>query len=244
MVRFLANSDLHYSEDPREEKAHQIGEMLTLLRNQPVGQKIKSVLLVGDLTDRGISYDRSLGGCCVTREHQDQLKYLQDRCIKPMEMYTTVLPCSGNHDTYHSGRAQKWIDKTYGRNRQRTIDGISFISMGVYPDKKALKYLDTLSSDTLKLPTIFYWHYPPVGPYNDWWKPEEKESASKSLSKFDNILGIFCGHAHGSYHMTWKSHDIYVVGGPYFADVECSKDKLEITWRNNYNTYTQVERSE
>ena len=243
MVRFLANSDLHYRQVPRDEKHHHIGEMLTLMRNHTPQNKIEAVILAGDLTAQGVSYDHSLGGCYCIKKHDDELKHLRKECLEPMEQYTTVLPCAGNHDTYNHGRAKTWLNKKYGKNKQRTIGGISFISCGIYPDAKALKFLRGLSDEIKAMPTVFYWHYPPIGPHHDWWSDIEIAAAFETLKQFKDVKGLFCGHAHGSYYMRWReTFDLYVVGGPTFADVVCTKDDMNVRWFNKFNEHRQVER--
>jgi hypothetical protein len=69
--------------------------------------------------------------------------------------------------------------------------------------------LDFLKKDLAKYvgdsgkPVIILQHYGVLGGMTDWWTPESKERYYAAIEKY-NVIGIFCGHSHGTEFIQWK----------------------------------------
>jgi hypothetical protein len=200
----IFDSDLHFNDTvPFDCKLDHLKGIKSLIKNSIVS----AVVLVGDLTNTG-----SAGGCCGS---EDQLSALKTQWIEPLEILTKVYITNGNHENYTTFKpVVTYIKKRHSDTRYTFVsEGVTFVSLGLYPDKSNCNWLSSLS---IKGPIVLFFHYNLQGPFSDWWSNSEKEYFKQSLGSMD-IKAIFTGHFHHSYSSLWNNIKVYGVGGKYYA---------------------------
>jgi predicted phosphodiesterase len=197
---------------------------------------LRAVISAGDLTDHG--YGKSL--LCFKHPDNELLEY-KEQFVKPIdEAGIELLMCHGNHDTYvpkpyiykpvlrwlyqRYPDCTKFMNYRYSVCYKRTINGVDFISMGIYP--KNLEWLKNHINATR--PTIIFFHFNIVSsePYGKWWKEEEKE-AFYQVIKHCNVLALVHGHYHKSYTTFWKDIPVYNGSGPVPLFLKFKGNSLE-----------------
>lgn len=259
MLRLLVNADFQLHHEIQAEQKHgHVDAMLALVREGRINAREKEVdviLIPGDHVDHGrgdevnrSNFFRKL--FCrppLTNEWRD----FQETVYTPLRREIPVYLCAGNHDTYGGGQPLRDIDAWVGRTFDKTINGVRIISLDIYPNDSILDWLAERPRNNT--PTIFFFHYPLNGPHSglfteyesqNWWGDAATELHLKTrlyaqLQQF-HVLGIFLGHAHGSYTIPWRGYPTYVCGGALFADVIVARDAagnvtMEVVWRDMNN---------
>ena len=98
-TKFIVISDLHCTDKLSIGKQQIINRIINELTNADLTlDKINMVIIPGDLTDNGYDGEQLLGW--KFGGDQDQLDVLIKDVIEPLEKYTKVYICAGNHDEY------------------------------------------------------------------------------------------------------------------------------------------------
>ena len=115
----------------------------------------------------------------------------------------------------------------------------------IYPNANIRDWLaDDLSSVGPEKPVIIFHHYGFDALSSSYWSSADQQAYQQILDGF-NIIGIFHGHNHESWHYTWEGYDVYDVGTPSgssdinsFAVVHLTQDTLtvaEYLWTKDGN---------
>jgi hypothetical protein len=163
------------------------------------------VLFAGDLTEHGSAAEWQLFETLYGLSGKEGLlKY-------------PVFECSGNHDRpfLHLGQVTEKVRQRHGALTYSWDWGdLHVVCLDVYPTAANLRWLrGDLAAAGRRVPVVIYFHYSILGPFSDWWSEAEKEAFAKAIEGY-NVVGIFHGHFHGSYHYQWKGLDVFNIGSP------------------------------
>lgn len=119
-----------------------------------------------------------------------------------------------------------YIKNRYGGEfYYRSLGAINVVSLGLYPNQKALSWMDkNVPKDK---PVVLFWHYNVKGPFSvegsfggPWWSKNEREYAFDFLKKNYHSLAIIVGHYHTTTGYKFQDIPIFVVGGGQFLELK------------------------
>ena len=242
-IKFIVVSDFHCRDKLSNDKKEIINRIINEIK-EPDSQ-ITSVIMPGDLTNNG--YDgMSMFGYKYGGE-QNQLGVLHHNIIEPLEEYTNVYLCAGNHDTYTKRPYFRKPVLRYIKHRHGDIryefkyhykgnPVLRFICLGIYPDKKSREFLKCILHKHPKDSYIIIFHYVPLGPFGDWWGDVEKKEFLNMISGY-NIVAILAGHVHTSGIVNWKN----IIKSEKYPVILAAGDKYALCEYNNETNELKVE---
>jgi hypothetical protein len=209
-LTFLVTADTHFgSPGCAERNREQIAAMLAL-PGTPYPAEMggvvgppRALLVAGDLTEAGdaASWD----------------EFITAYGSLPFPLYEGT----GNHDRSPPLlRPVLWgVTRRHGAlTYSFDLGPLRVACLDICPDRANLEWLATdLVSVPPDRPLVLYFHYPPTGPYSDWWSEKEKAAFVHAIEG-RNVIAVFCGHWHGSGHTVWNGIDVYNVGSPKHSD--------------------------
>jgi UDP-2,3-diacylglucosamine pyrophosphatase LpxH len=168
----------------------------------------KKVLIIpGDILDTGgdgnIAFDANSKPSCITKSFNEMEEF--HKFMKRINKNVEVVLCPGNHDTYFKSLKNHLLCRDYAmfnyiKNRygsiyySKVINGISFVSLGIYPDKKAIEFINKHAQTWEKI--IFIFHY---SLESNWWSDAEKEHFYFAIEPYKSkVIGIVFGHIHNT----------------------------------------------
>jgi len=123
---------------------------------------------------------------------------------------------TGNHD-YHGKRrtvANAVRRRHGGLNYTWSWHGVHFMCLDTHPRFASRRWLrQKLRRIGKREPVILYFHYSIIGPYSNWWTSLAKRTFRRDIDGY-NVIAIFHGHFHHSFHYRWEGLDVYNVGSP------------------------------
>lgn len=230
----LLISDLHYGTQPNGVIGMRDPERFNLNHIQKLQKEnnLQVIVAAGDLTDHGYDGKR----CCLLPKkyndgNVDEFGAFIDDFVLPIDAngHIELLLGPGNHDSYSKfpylhKPVFKYIknryDSTYNHinfNKSncysRKINGVTFISMGIYP--KNLSFLRKALPENYTDPIVIFFHYNVLlaEKYSDWWSVSEKAEFYATIKKH-NIIGVLHGHIHATSSKTWMDIPIFNGSSP------------------------------
>ena len=94
---------------------------------------------------------------------------------------------------------------------------VHFVSLDKYPTIEFSGWLEhELAVVGQDRPVVLFHHYGFDSFSLDWWTEAERQAYQDALAGY-NVVGIFHGHTHGSWHYTWQGYDCYTFSSkPYW----------------------------
>ncbi len=233
-IRLVIDSDLHFRNGSiRPDKSHHE----TLIKKLAESEKLDAVICAGDLTEKG--YDGKKFMCWQYGGPDDQVTPLRN-FVDALQPVVPVYLCEGNHDQYvpwpylHKGVRdlvhQRHGDSIYSWKMLKEGHQYHFICLGVYPDKKARKFLAAELKANPGAKFVIYFHYNVEGAWSDWWTSEEKKMFLDIIEPYRiDIRLIIVGHRHSNYLINWKGYN--VVSGASTRLVVCTVSPDSVTMR-------------
>ncbi|WP_367607814.1 metallophosphoesterase [Legionella sp. W05-934-2] len=129
----------------------------------------------------------------------------------------------------------------------RTVGDINVVSLGLYPDKKALAWMEkNVPTDK---PIVVFWHYNVSGPFSvegsfggPWWTKAEREKAFAILNNKFQTLAVIVGHYHATDTYRFETIPVYVVGGGQYLELTIDPENaFKIT--SQYHSGDDVEQA-
>jgi 3',5'-cyclic AMP phosphodiesterase CpdA len=209
-VTFLVTADTHFGHPGCTEANRRQIEAMLGLPGKPypaetggVIGRPRAILVAGDLTESGDAASFE--------------EFLAAYGSLPFPLYEAT----GNHDRGPPllrpvllGVARRHGSLTYSFD----LGPLRVICLDRYPDRRNLAWLATdLAPIPPDRPLVLFFHYPPCGPYSDWWTEKEKAAFVRAVEG-RRVIAVFCGHWHGSSHTVWNGLDVYNVGSPKHSD--------------------------
>ena len=195
--RFIQITDLHWG--PREH-SRRIQKAAVMIRNLP--WKIDFIAVTGDLSSNNILKKGIISGI--------------KSAFKAARLPVHYLP--GNHDILKWGGNREASKKIYIKNfsplaytvRHKGII-LAFCFMETVREKYRLRgynawsWLSTTLSRCRKYPVLLFHHSPPTRDFyyagttpknKDPWGQKNRDRYRRTVNRFKNVKGIFCGHFH------------------------------------------------
>jgi len=193
----------------------------------------RGVWIVGDLTDNGLltQWNRFVSLYGLTGS--DGM------------LHSPVFEGYGNHDIrYNRTFVKDGIKARHGTlHYSLNWEGIHIANCNIYPGATttASQSLSWLINDLAVnvgrsgRPVIIMMHYDFLPPISEviYWTDAERATFKRAIAGY-NILGIFHGHWHNTFHYKWEGYDIYNVGATRsdqsesFAVVHITDDIMEV----------------
>jgi 3',5'-cyclic AMP phosphodiesterase CpdA len=207
MIRLILDSDLHFADGAiKPNKSDHLEKIIGY-----VGENnVDAMICAGDLTDVGTD-GRGIA-CWKYGGEDDQLTPLK-KFVAAIEQHIPVYLCTGNHDRYspynwlHSG-ILKYVKNKHGSLLYNwAIGEYRFISLDLYPDAKALRYLARVFAQYPTDQYIIYFHYNIEGAFSDWWDDKSKDAFFAAITG-KRVRMIVTGHRHENYHISYNNVDV------------------------------------
>ncbi len=120
---------------------------------------------------------------------------------------------------------------------------LHLVNLNVYPGAAgdAENSLDFLVQDlasevgTTGRPIVLYHHYGFDSFSNGWWTAAERDAYGQAIASY-NVIAIFHGHTHGTFHRIWNDIDVFSIANAKaqaFYVVRVTPTQLTVVQRRN-----------
>jgi Icc protein len=203
MIVLAHVSDIHIDSDDRSvERATQVMDYLNSLPGE-----IDAVLVTGDLADHGLAEE-------------------YDKVAKVLTGPRPILHCPGNHDARgpyrevllgtdaHDGPINQ-VHHVAGAVIAMCDSTIPGRDEGHLADE-TLEWLESVLAGAGDAPVFVCFHHPPVilhAPFVDNIKQHGEDRLAALISRYPNVAGVLCGHAHTGAATVFADRPLRVAPG-------------------------------
>jgi len=239
-VTFFVATDSHYganqlreNEDVNKQAIYDMNQLPNNAYPEIFGGYVqipKALVMTGDLTDAG-GYWQWYGLSFFRFLTWDG--FISDYGLNGENLLNfPILEGFGNHDLLSWGDWVKSSIKDRNLRRNESIklsenglhyswdwEDVHYIQLNIYPGDtdEAAYSLSFLKNDLLynlkdrNMPIILFHHYGFDGYSDDWWSSEERQNYFDVIKDY-NVVAIFQGHQHDTFHLVWKGLDVFSSG--------------------------------